>query len=314
MTQITSGTGPDLWPMPEPDGKGMYFVNGKSSGSLTAYDVHSKVSADIVADEATSPIISRDGKRVMCITFPGPNRNELWVSDVHGGNKLKIAAGKDLGIGAWAPDNSHVTYVERGVDAKTRAYVIGGDGSGRRQLPATENEVWNPVWSLDQKSVYLSGRQREGSVPSVWSVSTDSPDAHKLVDDCGTAWDPDPGGKYLLGVLLRGERAGIYEISLSDKKCISLLPGVATESAVFARDGNSFLYALASRGEFTIYRQGWREGKLVGTPQAALKVPFAFPLGSGEYGWNDYDFSRDLSTIVYARPGGHADLYLLSQK
>ena len=27
-----------------------------------------------------------------------------------------------------------------------------------------------------------------------------------------------------------------------------------------------------------------------------------------------YDFSPDLSTIVYARPGGHADLYLLSQK
>jgi hypothetical protein len=27
-----------------------------------------------------------------------------------------------------------------------------------------------------------------------------------------------------------------------------------------------------------------------------------------------YDFSNDLSTIVYGRPGGHADLYLLSQK
>jgi hypothetical protein len=29
---------------------------------------------------------------------------------------------------------------------------------------------------------------------------------------------------------------------------------------------------------------------------------------------NAYDFSRDLSTIVYARPGARADLYLLSQK
>jgi hypothetical protein len=27
-----------------------------------------------------------------------------------------------------------------------------------------------------------------------------------------------------------------------------------------------------------------------------------------------YDFSKDLSTIVYARPGGRADLDLLSQK
>jgi len=43
-----------------------------------------------------------------------------------------------------------------------------------------------------------------------------------------------------------------------------------------------------------------------------LKVPFAFPLNYGS--GNAYDFSRDLSTIVYARPGGHADLYFLNQK
>jgi hypothetical protein len=80
---------------------------------------------------------------------------------------------------------------------------------------------------------------------------------------------------------------------------------------MFARDGKSFLYAGASRGEVYIYRQGWKDGKLIGTAQVALTVPFAFPL------WDQgraYDFSRDLSTIVYARPGGHADLYLLSQK
>ena len=58
--------------------------------------------------------------------------------------------------------------------------------------------------------------------------------------------------------------------------------------------------------EVTIYRQPWSDGEITGKPQIALKVPFAFG--------NAYDFSRDLSTIVYARPGGHADLYLLSQK
>jgi hypothetical protein len=92
---------------------------------------------------------------------------------------------------------------------------------------------------------------------------------------------------------------------------MSVLPGVATASTTFARDGRSFLYAVASRGEVTIYRQPWKDGKFIGAPQVALKVPFAFPLA---YYGNAYDFSRDLSTIVYARPGGHADLYLLSQK
>jgi hypothetical protein len=91
-----------------------------------------------------------------------------------------------------------------------------------------------------------------------------------------------------------------------------LLPGVETFSVTFARDGKSFLYAVASRGEVTIYRQPWGDGKIIGKPQVALKVPFAFSLGyrSG----NAYDFSKDLSTIVYVRPTALAELYLLSQK
>ena len=88
-----------------------------------------------------------------------------------------------------------------------------------------------------------------------------------------------------------------------------LLPGVAS-GAIFTRDGKWLLYAVAGRGEVAIYRQPWKDGKVIGTPQVALKLPFAFPLNYG----STYDFSHDLSTIVYARPGGHADLYLLGQK
>jgi len=47
LTQITFGTGPDFSPMPDPGGKGIYYVNGKSSGFLTAYHVHSRESTDI---------------------------------------------------------------------------------------------------------------------------------------------------------------------------------------------------------------------------------------------------------------------------
>ena len=104
---------------------------------------------------------------------------------------------------------------------------------------------------------------------------------------------------------------GIYEVVLSDTRYIQLRPGVVTENVTFAPDGKSFLYAVTSRGEVTIYRQLWKDGAVIGLPQVALKIPFKFPL---EYQGNAYDFSRDLSTFVYARPGGHADLYLLSQK
>jgi hypothetical protein len=167
------------------------------------------------------------------------------------------------------------------------------------------------VWNPDQKSVYVTVFEKTGPIPTVWKWSVDGSNPEKFVDHCGIVTDTDPGGQYLLGVAPFGERTGIYEVSISDRKCIPLLPGVETFTTTFARDGKSFLYAVASRGEVTIYRQLWSDGKLVGTPQVALKVPFAFPLF---YSGNAYDFSKDLSTIVYARPGGHADLYLLSQK
>ena len=71
LTQITLGAGPDYSPMPDPAGKGIYYVNGKSSGFLSTYHTHSKESTDIVfastwvkvtnfPDSATSPALSLD--------------------------------------------------------------------------------------------------------------------------------------------------------------------------------------------------------------------------------------------------------------
>lgn len=168
------------------------------------------------------------------------------------------------------------------------------------------------LWSPDQKSFYLSISEKTSGILDIWREKAEGSKPEKLVDNCGEVTDADPSGQYLLGVVTQGEKTGIYEAAISEEKCILLLPGVITELAYFAGDGKSFLYAAASRGEITIYRQPWSNGKLAGKAQVALKVPFAFPLAYG--GGNAYDFSRDLSTIVYARPGGNADLYLLSQK
>jgi hypothetical protein len=118
-----------------------------------------------------------------------------------------------------------------------------------------------------------------------------------------------PGGQYLLTITL-GEAPNISEFSVADKKCTMLLPGVTTFGITFAADGKSFLYAVPSQHEASIFRQAWQDGKLIGQPQVAAKLPFAFPLLSGG---NAYDVTRDLSAVVYARPA-HADLYLLSQK
>jgi serine/threonine protein kinase len=313
LTQITFGTGPDFLPMQDPGGKGIYYVNGKSSGFLTTYHVHSKEATDIASEEATQPAISPDGKRVMYVTFPAPQKTELWVSDIEGGKRVRIATGVSLQTGTWASDNFHLSFIEAGAGSASRAYIAGADGSGLGQLPPTGGETNTVVWSPDQKSVYLSVVEKVGSTSTVWKWNVGSSNLENFVYNCGQLSDIDPGGHYGLGNVLQGGGAGIYEVSISDRKCIPLLPGISTFSATFSCDGKSFMYAVASSGEVTIYRQLWKDGKNIGAPLVALKVPFAFPLAYEGNG-NAYDFARDLSTIVYARPGGHSDLYLLSQK
>jgi Tol biopolymer transport system component len=313
LTQVTFGTGPDYSPMPDPAGKGIYYVNGKSSGFLTAYHVQSKESTDIVSEDATEPAISPDGKRVMYLTFPTPQRNELWVSDINGGNKVKIATGDLLDTGNWAPDNFHLTFSETGVNPESKAYIVGADGSGLRQVPPMAGApIYMVAWGPEQKSLYVSTKERRQPLFTIWKWSLDGSNSEKFLEKCSQVYDASPDGKYLLGFVLFGEGTGIYEVSVADKKCTQLIPGVVTHGVMFARDGRSFLYAVASRGEVTIYRQLWSDGKTIGVPQVAVKVPFTFPVFY--LNGNAYDFSSDLSTIVYARPGGHADLYLLSQK
>jgi hypothetical protein len=80
---------------------------------------------------------------------------------------------------------------------------------------------------------------------------------------------------------------------------------------MFAKDGKSFLYSVASHGETTIWRQPWHNGEAIGAPVPALKLPFAL---REDYGGNAYSVAPDLSSVVFSRPGGYDDLYFISQK
>jgi serine/threonine protein kinase/Tol biopolymer transport system component len=311
LEQVTMGTGPDTWPMPDPGGKGLYFVNGKSSGFLTTYNTRTKQVTDIASENATQPAISPDGKKLIYITVPSRDHNEVWVADIDGSNKTKIASGESLATGMWSADGSRFGFISEKADAPDKPYFVGVDGSGQQTLTWSGGTVQNVLMSPDQKTVYLNSIEKSANRIRISRESAEGSTPETVSDACGFAFEVAPGGKYLL--TLRGGvgNVGIYQLSLADLKCAVLVPGAVTFGIVNGKDGKSFSYAIPSQQDVTIYRQGWVDGKLVGKPQVALKLPFAFPLVSGG---NAYDFSSDLSTVVYARAGGHADIYLLSQK
>jgi hypothetical protein len=132
-----------------------------------------------------------------------------------------------------------------------------------------------------------------------------------LSENCGAAVDISPDRKFLIGTVLWGDNPGIYQYSLAEKKCTKLKSGITTYLTMFAKDGKSFLYSLASHGETTIWRQPWHDGETIGAPIPALKLPFAL---REDYGGNAYSVAPDLSSVVFSRPGGYDDLYFISQK
>ena len=311
FTQITFGPGPDASPMPDPAGKGMYFVNGKSSGVLTSYNTRSKESKDIAAQNASQPTISPDGKRLAYVTIPSQDRNELWVAKVDGSNQVRLTTAPSLATGLWSPDSSRLLFITEESGAFDRLYSVAADGSGLRELRGTGGTMQAALFSADQKSVFINSLEKGAPGFDIWRESAEGSPPEKLIENCGIAFDASPDGKYLLALVGGGDRFGIYEASISDRTCTRLLPGVVTFGISLARDGKSFLYAHPSEHDVSFHRQPWRDGKLTGADQIALKLPFAIPLITSG---NGYDFSRDLSTVIYARVGGHADLYLMSQK
>ena len=272
LAQVTFGTGPDASPMPDPSGKGMYIVNGKSSGLLTAYNTRTKQSTDIASENATQPGVSPDGKRVMYITIPARDRNELWVSDIDGGNKVRLAPSGTMATATWAPDNFHLAFTSEEKGKPTRIHLVGADGSGLRTLAWNQGTVQNVLWSADQKFLYMNTFETSVSRVVVWKENVEGSAPEKLTESCGFAFAVAPGGQFLITLIADGEKLGIYEYALADRACTLLVPNVTTFGVVIDRDGKSFLYAVPTRRDVTIYRQSWQAGKAIGRAESSAEA------------------------------------------
>ena len=182
-----------------------------------------------------------------------------------------------------------------------RHYVVNRDGSHLRELPRSLAHIDSSVWSRDGKELYVSGRGNSPTILSTWKSNSDGSGAEPVHEGCGYVMDESLDSKYLLMTSLRGDDLGIFELGISDKKCTVLVPGITSFIPRFSNDGKYVVYTVSSRGEVNLYRLPWSNGQATGPAQLVMKLPFAF---SQFFGGNAYDVARDLSKIVYTRPGG----------
>ncbi|HET6266797.1 MAG TPA: protein kinase [Acidobacteriota bacterium] len=303
FTQITFGPGPDRLPFMDPNGKGIYYVSGRRSGTLTRFDVKTGNTSDIESELATQPAVSPDGKKLMYIKVVEPRKTvEVWVSDIDGGNKVKITTSSNLGTGLWSHDGKRIAFVDLS-DQTKGAYIADADGKNVKQVAKLPGFVQVMGWSVDGQSLYAT--ITVGSQYLIYKMKSDGTQPEKFAEGA-TVMDPTPDGKYFLCVRLSGKNTGVWALSLKDGKLIPLVPDVATFALRMAADGKSLLYPVAGKGQIIFYKAELGDGKVIGSPKEVLRLPFAFPLS---FNGNAYDFTPDLSSIIYAKPNGQEDFY-----
>jgi serine/threonine protein kinase len=315
--QITAGTGPDFSPTADPTGKGLYFISGKSAGTLTLYRFASRQFTDLIQEDASQPIFSDDGRLVAYVTVPEADKNDLWVVDLATNNSTKLASAsgpylETLGFSRDGRKHLYAEYLgDNAFAGHVRLFLIDTDGTHQRELNWSGEFIGFVIWEPGDQSIILGGIANDGRTAKNWRIFLNGSPTVLLYENCGMAVDLSPDHKFMIGTVLWGDNPGIYQYSLVDKQCTQLKSGIATYLTLFAKDGKSFYYSLASHGETTIWRQPWRNGVAVASPVPALKLPFAL---REDYGGNAYSVAPDLSSVVFARPGGYDDLYFLSQK
>ena len=310
LVQVTNGPGPDSSPMADPTGHGIYFINGKQSSTLTAYHIASHESQDLTDEDGSQPSIARDGQHVAYLIQRNQEHSELWTADIDGRNRLKLASALFLSGNDWSRDGKKFSFAQDSdFNDPIKNFIIGRDGSGLQQLATVGRWVTSAVWSGDSKFLFVGAMDKPGGDIKLWKISTEGKEAEVVGQDCGAIVEITADTRYALTAVSLNN-PGIYQYSFADKKCTVISPNNLSFVARFAPDEKSILFPVTANGQTKVFRQAWHEGHLTGKPVETLTFPSQV---RAEYNGNAYDFSRDLSVIVYARPSGHQDLYFLKR-
>jgi Tol biopolymer transport system component len=302
-TQVSFGAGPDILPMPDQQEEKIYFVSGKRTGTLITYDVKTQKQMEISSTDSSQPVISPNLKKVMYLKYL-PNGMELWISEINGMNPIRIAEGLSMNAGEWSPDSLHVHFISYTAD---EGKLNTADVNGQKITP-----IWSfqgayrwSIYSSDGKSIYFT-TDVQGHY-TIWNIKADGSRAEKFIDPGFAVTDTTSDGKYLFGTSDRNE---ICQASVDEKRMTKISDASESSFIKKSEDGKSILYIVRKSDETIIYRHKWSDGRLIGKPEIAVRLPFVFDVS---YGGAGCDFTRNLSMIVYSKPNRQDDIYMLSK-
>jgi hypothetical protein len=175
-----------------PDGRWLIF---HSDTSVYRLSPHGGEAESVCRQSCPGAVFAADGRRFAFVTRSGRSRARytLWVEDVAGGNKRRIAdlpRSRELG---WSADGSRIALLLAGAGRKAGVAVV--DVATRKLRRLTDGSHFDsaPLLSSDGSFAAFTRQSSEHGQPDLWVVGTGGGDARRVatIGDCGGyAWSP----------------------------------------------------------------------------------------------------------------------------
>jgi len=224
----------------------------RESGALFHRVRHDPVQLTQSLTAASSPVVSRDGRKVFFIQ--SDRRGELMRYDTKTHSFTPFLEGLSAEGVAFSPDGQRIAYVSYPDGALSASKV---DGTDRHQLTFAPMEAGLPSWSPDGTQIAFAGRQPGGHwnifrVSAQGGVTEQLVTAAKGLED--PSWSPD-GNSLVFGELngdaLSHDTDAIYVLDLKTRQ-VSTIPGSAhLFSPRWSPDGK-WLLALTASNDFRL--------------------------------------------------------------
>jgi Tol biopolymer transport system component len=215
--------------------------------------------------------------------------------DADGSNQRRLTELFSAKRGDFSSDGTKLVFDGRGRETLDDfdIFVMNADGSGVTQLTRGPERDTQASWSPDDRRVSFVRNKNNSSSPSIWIVSADGSNAHRLARGGSAIWSPD-GKRLAVGGF------GLRIISLNGKHRKTIVSG-ENEVAAWSRDGRRILFTSWRDGNPEVYVVR-PDGK--GLRRVTRKVD------------DDYaaDFSPDGRKILFSsnRMGHYLQVYVMN--
>ena len=212
-TRLTEATGLELGPIPVSNDELVYVAKVRGSDSVSVLDLRTGTMRMLVEEPIASqmrPAIHPDGKRLV-VPLPGPDAWELWLLELAGGPRIRIAQGEGLPLlPVFAHDGESVYFVEADAEQRFHLMKVATAGGEPRDVSPT-------VWDWGEPTARVEIRTRLEGEPSFAParISIEDGAGHPVLPHAGQPrFDSQNGRVYLYspGVLTVEAPAGEIRI------------------------------------------------------------------------------------------------------